>query len=151
MVLSGGAASITVVALGNDTIVAKFSNGNAAWVTSDASLLDKVVHAGSLGSHLPTVTTLTASLTTPATGQPVSFVATVNGSAGGPTGWVIFVIGGVAQPPVLVDASGTATLTTTFTSSMTTTVYALYTGDPTTYRARKSNTVTISVATGRLL
>ena len=92
-----------------------------------------------------TTTSLSSSLNPSTVGQPVTFTAIVapSGSAGTPTGTVIFSIGGAAQAPVplaVVGGLDEATFTSTTLASGSTPIFATYGGDAG-FAGSTSNTV----------
>lgn len=74
-------------------------------------------------------TTLTTSNASAAVGQNVTFTATVSVSGGTPTGIVTFVAGTNTLGTAMLNSSGVATLTTSFTASGVYNVVASYNGD----------------------
>ncbi|WEK03857.1 MAG: Ig-like domain repeat protein [Candidatus Devosia phytovorans] len=123
--LTAGAASLTTSALtrGSHAITVNYL-GNANFAASTGALSGNLTVA-------PAATTLTASATPlPATfGQPVTLRAEASAISGTPSGSVIFTVGGVAQAPAALNASGVATLTVTGLEPGVTTVSASYAGD----------------------
>jgi hypothetical protein len=145
--LSGGVATFTSsgLALGSHTITAIY-NGASTFATSNAALTEQVVAPGSLGSSVRTTTALSASTTTPTTGVPVTFTATVAAASGVPTGFVTFYVNGVAKKKVALDQFGMASFVTSLTG--TSSIYAVYSGDPTNDLSSRSNTMTARFPTG---
>jgi large repetitive protein len=78
-----------------------------------------------------TTTTLGSSLNPSTYSQNVTFTATVTGTAGQgtPSGMVVFTIDGTPQAPVALDATGTASFTTSSLSDGNHIVSASYSGD----------------------
>jgi hypothetical protein len=76
-------------------------------------------------------TTLTTSAASVAAGASVTFTATVNGSAGTPTGTVTFLNGTASLGTGALNGSGVATLTTSFSTAGTFSITAQYGGDAT--------------------
>ena len=74
-----------------------------------------------------TTTALTSSLNPSASGQSVTFTATVTGSS--PTGTVTFTLDGTAQAPVTLDGSGSAALTASTLPVGSHSITAAYGGD----------------------
>jgi hypothetical protein len=96
---------------------------------------------------LPTTTTLTSSNTTAGTGESVTLTANVTQSAGSiPTGQVLFVYGTTTLGTVTLDASGNATLQTSFPATGVYNITASYGGNGTDAPS-VSNTLTETVVT----
>jgi hypothetical protein len=149
VVVSGGVASFTTsggfAALGNHAIKAIY-NGTATLTTSSASLTEEIVTPGSLGSSAASATTLSASTSTPTTGVPVTFTAAISSASGVPTGWVTFYVNGVAKKKVALDEFGEASFATSL--SATSTIYAIYGGDPDSDLSSRSKTMTARFPSG---
>ena len=120
--LSGGQAqlSVTTIDAGARTIKAVY-NGSSTFATSQSSMQQVVVAA-------PTTVTLSASPNPAASGQAVTFTATVNCSTAVPTGTVTFkdgktvlgtasVVAGQASFTISTLATGTHNVTATFKGS----------------------------------
>ena len=116
------------LAPGNRTIDAAYS-GEAAYTASSDTLTQTVDQIG-------TTAALVSSANPSTVGETVTFTATIAAASGGgtPTGTVTFSIDGTAQPPVALDASGQASVSTTTLSPGSRQVEAAYGGD-TTYLA----------------
>lgn len=129
-ILASGTATCVVVhgSVGTRSIIAAYA-GSANHLPSTSSALTQVVNAAS------TTTSLTTSATTVATGQSVTFTATVAPVAPGggvPTGAVTFKDGTTALScaggsPTL-NGSGVATCTTSFTPAGSRAITATYAG-----------------------
>ncbi len=153
--LKGGVAACTYTptqtAVGGSTKVWAYYSGDSNHAVADRYLVE----------YLDGPSTSTASLSSnlnPATsGQPVTFVAKVTGSASGlkmepnPTGTVSFTVGTtqttVALVPSATGNSATATWTTASLPVGTDTVRASYSGDNT-YNAAVTNTVSQVITAG---
>jgi len=125
----------------------------AATYGGDAADLSSGSNAVSVTVRGSTSTTLAASSSSIAAGRPVTFQATVAASANGvPTGGVTFYDGTTALATVIVDGSGTASLTTSALVSGIHQVSAAYAGDSL-HVASSSNavSVTVTVATSTTL
>jgi hypothetical protein len=149
--LVNGVAKLTTSNLpaGNNNITATY-NGSTAYAPSTGAFTQAVNAPGAVGG-LQSFTQLSATPTIVQSGQSVTFTATVTGGGPAPTGYVIFVINGVRQAPVLLSATGTASIVRAFTSNAT--VQAIYTGDPN-YFSSTSNILSFSFSTsggGRIL
>lgn len=97
--------------------------------------------------QLPTTTTLTSSNSTAGTGESVTLTAKVAQSAGGiPTGQVIFSYGTTTLGTVSLDATGTATLQTSFATTGVYNVTASY-GGSANYAPSVSSQLTETVVT----
>jgi autotransporter-associated beta strand protein len=108
--LSGGAASVTVPSFTAGTHVITVQYGGDTFVSSGLKTMNLPVN------QAQTTMTLVSSANPAGFNTPVTFTATVKSSSPAtatPTGSVTFTINGVAQPPVLVDSTGTATITRT--------------------------------------
>ena len=120
-----GTATLTTGALtaGTHPIAATYG-GTPAYATS-SDTLDQVVDANA------TSTSLVSDVNPSTVGQPVTFTATVT-SGGAPvtTGTVAFADGGTPLASVPVDATGTATFTTSALSGGTHPITATYGGTP---------------------
>ena len=81
--------------------------------------------------RIATTTVLTSSGTPSLVGDPVTFTATVTPDSGTVTGEsVVFTLDGTPQPPVTLNASGVATLTTSTLAAGTHTVVATFAETP---------------------
>src|SRR5262249_45541994 len=122
---NGQATLAPPLAAGNHTLTASFAGtGNFANSASAA--------AGVTVSRAATTVALTSSVNPAATGQAVTFTATVAAVAPGattPTGTVTFKDGNVILGTVAVGAAGTARLTTSFAAAGGHAVTAVYSGD----------------------
>jgi autotransporter-associated beta strand protein len=129
-------ATLTFTTPGTYTVTAAYS-GSGAIGPKDFVLTQTV--------NFPTSTTLTASATSVASGQPVTFTVAVTSGNGTPTGTVTFVNAstGAVLGTVGLNPNGQASLTATLPTGNNT-VVATYNGD-TTFRA-SSGSVGISVA-----
>jgi streptogramin lyase len=109
------------------TIQAVYS-GNQNIAPSHDTLVEQVNAAT---GKVASITTLTASATTVAAGQQVTFTATVKAASGTatPTGSVTFKDGNVVLGTVMLDAQGQARFTCAFTSTGSHTIEAVYNGD----------------------
>jgi flagellar hook assembly protein FlgD len=104
--------------------IAMLFNGDSNFTSSSLDPAFTVIQAN-------TVTTITASSTSSAYGQPVTFTAAVGAvapGAGTPTGTVTFSIDGTAQTPIPVS-NGLATFTTSTLAAGNHSVTAVYSGD----------------------
>jgi hypothetical protein len=120
----------STLSAGSHTVSASYS-GDANVSASSGSLPIETVTAPGLHA---TTTTLAASRNPSTVGQGVTFTAIVSpgGSAGNPTGSVIFTIDGVSQAPVslhVVKGSDEATLSLASLAAGTHTINAAYSGD----------------------
>lgn len=106
---------------------------------------DSVVQIfGAPGVPTPTSTTLTSSLNPAASGQSVTFTATVNGAS--PTGTVQFYYGGTTLGAPVALAFGTASFATSSLPIGTDTIAAVYSGDA--YNAGSTSAVLNEVISG---
>ena len=143
-IIPGGNAStatFTTTLVGDHLVTAYFAGGGSAALASAASAPVTVIEAGST----PASVALTPSLNAAAIGVPVTLTAVVSGSAGTPTGTVTFYNGGFALGNLLgtapVDATGTATFMTSFSTADTQHVIAVYDGDDTYAASHRGATV----------
>lgn len=92
-----------------------------------------------------TVTALASSLNPSSAGDSVTFTATVTAASGGgvPTGSVTFGVDGAPQPPVALDAGGTAALTISTLLPRTYQITAEYSGDANYLASDESLTQTV--------
>ena len=120
---ASGTASISVLlAAGSHSIVASYSGD-----TDDAASASGAL---SLPVNLATTTTTLGVSSNPALmGMKISFTAKVTGNGAIPTGTVTFTDGGVALGTGTLDATGTATFSTTTLSQGTHVILATYGGD----------------------
>lgn len=122
-----GRATLAVsLGIGSHSVTATFG-GNGTFAASTSAPLTETVF-----NHIATTTALTASRTTAAVGQSVTFTATVVPAAPGggtPQGSVLFQSGGVTLGVALVDGSGVATIRTRFATPGDRVITAVYTGD----------------------
>ncbi len=107
---SSGQASITLnnLIVGSHTVTANYSGDGTFAPSSPTVPVTQTVNT------VATTLTLTASSDTVSTGQPVTLtvkVTAANPSTAIPTGSVVFVVDGITQPPVPLNADGVATLT----------------------------------------
>jgi large repetitive protein len=127
--LSAGSASLSTAALtlGAHTITVNYL-GDVDFVISTGSLPTQTVNKAA------TSTAVVSSVNPSVFGQPVTFTATVSATlpgSGTPSGTVTFSIDGVPQvPPVGLNPSGVATLTTAALSAGAHGITAGYNGDP---------------------
>jgi hypothetical protein len=111
----------------NHTIQAVY-HGSQDFAASSQSLIEQVnVATGKVAS----ITTLTASATTIAVGQKVTFTATIKAASGPaiPTGFVTFFDGDVKLGTATINAQGKAILTFAFSTTGSHTIKAIYSGD----------------------
>jgi uncharacterized protein (TIGR03437 family) len=134
-VTSGGIA----LAAGAHSITAQFA-GDVNYLASVSGPLSQ-----NIAKAPSTVTTPYLSSGTPTPNSSVTYSATAASLSGGgvPTGNIIFTIDGVAQPPAAVNASGTASVTITFTAGNHT-LSATYSGDSN-FQPASSGTLSQSV------
>jgi hypothetical protein len=137
VVLSGGAASLTTATLtaGTHSITASYS-GDSNFAGSTSAAIVQTVNQAS------TTTALTSSLNPSASGQSVTFTATVSPSLG-PTGTVQFFDGGNSLGTVALSA-GSASLTTAALTVGTHSITATYSGN-TNFSGSTSSPVTQAV------
>ena len=136
--LNAGAASFSTSALsaGSHTITATFSGDSN--------------YSGNSGSFEQLVNTATPTVTLAVQpnpivlGQPAALTATVNSSAGAPTGTVTITNNSTSLGNVPVNASGVATLTVTLTGSSHA-LLAVYNGDAN-FAAFSSATINVQLA-----
>ncbi|MFI5165653.1 MAG: beta strand repeat-containing protein [Thermoanaerobaculales bacterium] len=117
--------SISSLAVGSHSLTATYS-GDTDDSGSTAPALTQVVNKAS------TTTALTSSLNPTVFGQSVTFTATVAVVAPGsgtPTGTVTFVIDGISQAPVTLNASAQATLSISSLAVGSHSLTATYSGD----------------------
>lgn len=143
--LAGGVAMLTTSALtiGNNSVTAVYA-GDSNFATSTSPAVTQSVQAAGT-----TTTMLGASINPSAFGQSVTFTAGVQAVAPGsgtPTGNVTFLIDGVAQPPVALNAAGQAAFSTTSLSVGNHTVAATYGGDGNFTTSTSTTPLTQSVA-----
>jgi hypothetical protein len=130
-----GKATLTIsnLSLGQHAIGATYT-GDANFLGSSASSLTQTVKPASS-------TALTASANPAVAGQSVTFTATVKGgTAGTPTGTVVFTVDGTAQPAVSLSG-GIATLTLNNLTTGSHQILAAYSGDIN-YAPSTSNSLT---------
>jgi hypothetical protein len=122
--LAGGVASFGDLSV---------SNVGTNYVLQASDNAGHSVRSASFTITKATTTTAVSAAPTPSVyGQAVTFTATVTAQgvgAGTPNGTVTFVLDGVNQTPVALDANGQATLTTSTLKVATHTLRALYTGN----------------------
>ncbi len=131
-VSSGTQYTTTNLAVGKHSITAVYSGDSNNSGSTSLSLTETVYAA-----KLDTTTTLVSSLNPSIQVNPVSFTATVTGSAGTPTGTVQFVttstVNGITittlQGELPLSSKGTATLTTSILLAGTYPITAIYSGD----------------------
>jgi uncharacterized repeat protein (TIGR03803 family) len=119
--LEGGTASFSTTALlvGADSVTAVYA-GDANFAGSQSAAVSQTVHAAA------TTTALVSSLNPSASGQSVTFTATVKGQFGGtPTGTVTFKDGSTVLKAVTLG-SGVAKFTTTALATGTHSITASY-------------------------
>lgn len=125
--LAGGQATLPVstLAVGTHSMTAVYSGDSAFAPSTSAPPLSQVVGVA------PTTTGAVSSGSPSVYGFPVTFTATVQGSAGSgiPTGSVTFTDGGTTLGTVSLEADGTAAYTTSSLSTGTHSVVATYGGD----------------------
>ncbi len=125
---SSGVATVTVSGLtaGSHTVGANYlGDSNFAPISTTTTVTQTITKATSS-------VTISSSAPNSSVGQAVTFTATVKPNSPAtttPTGTVTFVIDGVAQPPVAVNAAGVATLTTTTLTAGKHSVTVAYNGD----------------------
>jgi streptogramin lyase len=119
--------STTFMSAGSHNIQAGY-NGDANFVRSIQRMTEQV---NAVTGAAPSVTTLTASATSVAVGKVVTFTVAVKAGTGGgtPTGLVTFMDGNVVLGTATLDAQGRATFSTTFTTTGSHTIRAVYSGD----------------------
>ncbi len=120
-----GVISGTPAAAGTSTFTVQVADAESTPVTATASFSLTVVPA-----PLPvaSATVLTSSSASPGVGMNVTFTATVSGAGGVPTGLVTF-YNGTTSIGTGTLANGVATLTTSFGSTGTAIIKAVYGGD----------------------
>ncbi len=131
LAVSGDAGSAvcatSTLAAGSHTIVASYS-GNATNAVSSGTLTQTITGSG---GAVVTTTALTSSINPANVGNPVTFTATVTGSA--PTGTVTFTDGGAAigcnAVPVVSGLAYTAQCTSSALALGTHNIMASYSGD----------------------
>ena len=126
----GGTATLntTALAAGTHSITASYS-GDSEDSSSVSNAVSVVVTQSS--ATVATTTTLTASATQIASGQSVTFAATVAPQAGSnvPTGTITFLDGTTTLGTSTLNASGVATFTTTGLAAGSQSITASYAGD----------------------
>ncbi len=115
-------------------------------LSGNAVFLNTYATAPTIVTQSNTTTTITASATSIAHGDSVTFTATVTPTAGStiPTGQVIFGDGDLQIGSATVDPTGKATFTTTALASSSHSITAAY-GGCTTLLGSLSSTITVSV------
>jgi hypothetical protein len=142
----GGVTSATfsTTLVGDHFVTAYFAGGGSLALPSATSSAVTVIEEGST----PSATSVTASLSAAAVGLPVTLTATVTGNAGTPTGTVSFYDGGTdigsLMGTVVLNGSGMAAFTTSFSTPGTQSITAIYEGNDT--YASSQGTTTVSVA-----
>ncbi len=124
---ASGAASLSTSALavGSHAVTAVYA-GDGSFTGSTSPVLTQAV------AQAATTTSVTSSANPSVAGQPVTFtasVAAVAPGAGGPTGSVTFLDGATVIGSGVLDAAGTATLTTSSLSVGSHAITAAYGGD----------------------
>jgi hypothetical protein len=121
--LTGNTASLSTSALtaGTHVITAVYS-GDATYNASTSPVLKQVV------SKALTAESLSSSQNPSASGQAVTFTATVTSSGGVPTGTVTFKKGATALGPAATLSKGVATFTTSTLAAGSSTITAVYGG-----------------------
>jgi autotransporter-associated beta strand protein len=146
--LAGGQAQITLTNLpvsATNTVFADFSSTNNLNASTSATLTQAVSKAN-------TTVTITATPNPAIATQAVTFTASVDPVAPGgntPTGSVVFVVDGVAQPAVALNNAGKAILTQAFTSAGNHTIVASY-ASSTNYNGSVSSSFIQTVTPHRL-
>lgn len=143
--LAGGVAMFTTSALpvGGNNITAVYA-GDSNFAGSTSSALTQNVQVAST-----TTAVIGSSINPSVFGQSVTFTASVQAVAPGsgtPTGNVIFLIDGVAQAPVALNAAGQATFSTAGLGVGNHTVGATYAGDVNFATSTSTTALTQSVA-----
>src|SRR5262249_18893622 len=122
---TSGKAALTrsFATLGAHNIVAVY-NPNANFISSSQAITEQVV------ALVPSQMLLLTSANPVPAGQPVTFTATVNSGTGvgTPTGSVTFMDGNVVLARMILQ-NGRATLTTSFATTGSHTIKAVYSGD----------------------
>jgi len=138
----GGTATITpALAQGSYQIVATYSGDSNNLGSASVPLALTVVQS-------TTQTTLAVSPNPALVLAPITFTAQVTGNGGTPTGSVNFLANGIVIGSGALNASGTATFTTTTLAAGTYSITATYTGDANNGSNTSSPTsLTISLAT----
>lgn len=123
--LNNGAASFTTSGLtrGNHVVTVNYL-GDDNFATSNGTLSGNLTVGQAATSLSVSATPLPATY-----GQPVTLRAEASSLSGTPTGDVVFTVGGVAQAPVALNASGVATLVVNNVQPGVQTVSASYGGD----------------------
>lgn len=128
---SNGSATLSVLMLspGDHAITAAYA-GNANSTGSTSAILHETVQQSLAAS----TTTLSASANPAATGENITFTATVTATPGThlPNGTVTFVEGGTVLATATLNASGTATWSTSALPKGSHSIVAGYAGDATT-------------------
>jgi hypothetical protein len=140
VLLNGGVAtySTSSLALGSHSISA-FYNGTSGYATSQGSLTVNVING------VATTTLLSVSTTTPTLGQSVTFIATVTGTGGTPTGTVNFLDGTTVLATAQPMTAGVANFTTSALAVGGHSITAVYSGDSTfTGSTSAATTVTVT-------
>jgi streptogramin lyase len=123
---ASGQASLTIaLGAGGHSLTASFGATSAFAASNSAAVTEAVAPAA-------TTTALSASLASVVSGQSVTFTATVAAvapGAGAPTGTVTFLDGTTVLGTVAVDAGGKAALTTSFSTTGSHAIKAVYNGD----------------------
>ncbi|MGH9909628.1 MAG: Ig-like domain repeat protein, partial [Nitrososphaerales archaeon] len=124
--LSGGVAmfTTTTLAVGSHSITAVYS-GNVNFKTSTSPVLTQTVNTSSLAASS---TTVSSNVNPSASGQSVTFTATVTGSGGTPTGTVTFRDGTTAIGTGTLSG-GVAMFTTTTLAVGSHSITAVYSGN----------------------
>ncbi len=135
--LSGNGVAVLVVSslsAGSHTITASYG-GDASFSPSTSAPLTQVV------TGLSTTAVLVSSVNPSASGQAVTFTATVTSSGGTPTGTVTFKDGGTSLGTGTLSGNGVASFTTSVLASGSHSITASYGGDSN-FAVSTSNTVT---------
>ncbi len=139
---ASGRASVSssTLGVGSHTVSVAYG-GDASFSGSASSNLSQTVNQAN------TTTTVSSSVNPSTVGQSVTFTAQVSAVAPGmgtPSGMVIFTIDTMAQPPVNLDASGRASVSTSTLGVGSHTISVAYGGDAS-FNASTSNTLTQTV------
>jgi probable HAF family extracellular repeat protein len=129
--LSGGTASFSTTALpvGIGDVTALYSGDPVYQSTTSNSVIEFVDDPATQSANSSS-TALTVSDSTPATGESITYTATVTGTgAGTPTGTVIFVSGSTVVDSEVLGSTGTASYVTGPLPAGSQTIIAIYAGD----------------------
>ena len=143
---AGGVATLSTSALafGPHTVTAVYSGDTNHATSTSGIITERIVQ--------PATAALISSVNPAVSGQSVTFSVKITGAAStSPTGTVAFTDGGVTLGTVALDASGSATLTTTALSVGTHPIAVAYPGDTNYSSAQAGLTETVQNASTQVL